>query len=124
MNKLKKIFNLYNLAIFKCIVVIIVSLYIIVNPNIDQVIRNIEEEVKIKENVSENNEEISEEQARKIAKEKFKEMDEKVKENQLEVIAIKRDNEDYYYISSEKNTMEIRKKDGKITRINSVKIAE
>lgn len=124
MNKLKKIFNLYNLAIFTCIVVIIVSLYIIVNPNIDQVIRNIEEEVKIKENVSENNEEISEEQARKIAKEKFKEMDEKVKENQLEVIAIKRDNEDYYYISSEKNTMEIRKKDGKITRINSVKIAE
>ncbi len=124
MKKLKKIFNLYNLAIFTCIVVIIVSLYIIVNPNIDQVIRNIEEEVKIKENVSENNEEISEEQARKIAKEKFKEMDEKVKENQLEVIAIKRDNEDYYYISSEKNTMEIRKKDGKITRINSVKIAE
>lgn len=77
-----------------------------------------------KETSAENNEGISEEEARKIAKKKFKEMKEKVKEDQLEVLEIKRDNENYYYISSEKNTMEIRKKDGKITRINSVKVSD
>jgi hypothetical protein len=169
MEKLKKIFNLYNLGVVACITVIIASLVVIISPKINQSKESKKETITAtdentiekneetsKENVieekngateektnennvetskentnednketsAENNEGISEEEARKIAKKKFKEMKEKVKEDQLEVLEIKRDNENYYYISSEKNTMEIRKKDGKITRINSVKVSD
>ena len=67
-------------------------------------------------------EKISEKDARKIAKKQFKELDEKVKAEDLEVQKIQRQGEDYYYISSENNTCEIKIATGQITRLNSVKI--
>lgn len=133
MEKLKKVFSLYNLGVVACITVIIASLVVIISPKINQSKESKKEAITVaEENTSENNNEtseennegISEEEARKIAKKKLKEMKEKVKEDQLEVLEIKRDNENYYYISSEKNTLEIRKKDGKITRVNSVKVED
>ena len=45
-----------------------------------------------------------------------------IKENELDVEKIQRKGEDYYYITSEKNTLEIKIDSGKITRVNSVAV--
>ena len=51
-------------------------------------------------------------------------MGENVAQDSLEVIKLQRDDGLYYYISSEKNTLEIRIKGGEITRINAVPVKE
>ena len=60
----------------------------------------------------------------KVAQEKFKELGEKIKKEDLEVLKIKRKGEYYYYISAKDNTVEVRIKDNKITRVNSIPIEE
>ena len=60
----------------------------------------------------------------KVAQEKFKELGEKTKKENLEVLKIKRKGEYYYYISAKENTVEVRIKDNKITRVNSIPIEE
>ena len=83
---------------------------------------NQKEDVKVVENGNSANE-ISEQEARKLAVKQFKELDEKwIKEKDLEVLEFSRANEYYYYISSKENTIEIKKDGGKITRINSVPV--
>lgn len=80
------------------------------------------EDVKVVENGNSANE-ISEQEARKLAVKQFKELDEKwINEKELEVLEFSRANEYYYYISSKENTIEIKKNGGKITRINSVPV--
>lgn len=67
----------------------------------------------------------SEEDARNIAVNKFKELGESdVIKDKLSVKKIKKKDGEYYYISSVNNTLEIRIADGAITRINSVKVKE
>lgn len=58
----------------------------------------------------------------KIAEEKFKELGENIDKKDLEVLKIQRKGELYYYISARENTIEIREKDSKITRINSIPV--
>ena len=60
----------------------------------------------------------------KVAQEKFKELGEKTKKETREVLKIKRKGEYYYYISAKENTVEVRIKDNKITRVNSIPIEE
>lgn len=80
------------------------------------------EDVKVVENGNSANE-ITQQEARKLAAKQFKELDEKwVREKELEVLEFSRANEYYYYISSKENTIEIKKDGGKITRINSVPV--
>lgn len=80
------------------------------------------EEVKVVQSGNSGNE-ITEQEARKLAAKQFKELNEKwVKEKELEVLEFSRANEYYYYISSKENTIEIKKDGGKITRINSVPV--
>lgn len=80
------------------------------------------DEVKVVQSGNSGNE-ITEQEARKLAAKQFKELDEKwVKEKELEVLEFSRANEYYYYISSKENTIEIKKDGGKITRINSVPV--
>ncbi len=80
------------------------------------------EDVKVVENGNSANE-ITQQEARKLAVKQFKELDEKwIKEKDLEVLEFSRANEYYYYISSKENTIEIKKNGGKITRINSVPV--
>ena len=80
------------------------------------------EDVKVVENGNSANE-ITQQEARKLAVKQFKELDEKwIKEKDLEVLEFSRANEYYYYISSKENTVEIKKDGGKITRINSVPV--
>ena len=80
------------------------------------------EDVKVVQNGNSANE-ITQQEARKLAVKQFKELDEKwIKEKDLEVLEFSRANEYYYYISSKENTIEIKKDGGKITRINSVPV--
>ena len=80
------------------------------------------EDVKVVQSRNSANE-ITEQEARKLAAKQFKELDEKwVREKELEVLEFSRANEYYYYISSKENTIEIKKDGGKITRINSVPV--
>lgn len=80
------------------------------------------EDVKVVQSGNSANE-ITQQEARKLAAKQFKELDEKwVKEKELEVLEFSRANEYYYYISSKENTIEIKKDGGKITRINSVPV--
>ena len=80
------------------------------------------EDVKVVQSGNSANE-ITQQEARKLAVKQFKELDEKwVREKELEVLEFSRANEYYYYISSKENTIEIKKNGGKITRINSVPV--
>lgn len=117
---LKKIFNLYNLAMILCIIVILFSLYIIIKPHINfSLISNEQTNVQ----GDEGKKEISEDKARKIAQKKFKELGEKkVNKDSLKVTLIQRDSELYYYVCSLDNTVEISQKTGKIIRINSANV--
>lgn len=127
-NKLKNIINLYNISIAICVIVIIVSLCIILKPegkNIfakqDKIIVDGVEVIQTSKNETE---EITEKEARKIAVKQFKVMGEKVKEESLSLTKIQRKGEEYYYIVSQKNNLEIKIRGGKITRINSSLVEE
>lgn len=119
-KKRKKGFNFYTFAIILCIIIILASLWVIFRP--DKLITPYGLEV-IKEKFSKN-EEISENDARKLAVKQFEKMGENVAQDSLEVIKLQRNDGLYYYISSEKNTLEIRIKGGEITRINAVPVKE
>lgn len=63
--------------------------------------------------------------AKLIALNKFKELGETdITENNLQVINIQRQEQEYYYITSPKNSMEIEIATGKITRVNSIPVQE
>lgn len=63
--------------------------------------------------------EISESQAKKLAIDQFENLGDKVTEYDLKIYTINRDGIMSFYIVSKKNTVEINKSDGKITRINN-----
>lgn len=119
-KKIKRIFNLYNLAILVCIIIILSSLYIIFKPEKMYTPSGIE----VVQTKVEEGEEISEEQARKVAIKQFKILKEDVKEDELNIVKIQRNNEKYYYITSVNNSLEIKINGGKIIRINSATVEE
>ena len=117
-KKLKMMLNLYNLAILACVVIILISGYIIFKPNKSGVSGKVDV-------VQSEKKEITEDDARTLAKKQFKKLGEKsVKKEDLQVKKIQRSGEEYYYISSANNTMEIQISSGKITRINSATVEE
>lgn len=119
-RKLRKIFNLYNLAIVGCIIIIAVSLIIFFKPTKKVTPYGLEViDTKI---AKEDN--ITEENARKSAVKQFKKLGEKIKEEDLKITKIQRKGEEYYYITSSENTLEIKIKGGEITRINSATVNE
>jgi short subunit fatty acids transporter len=123
-KRLKRILSPYNLAIFACIIVILVSLYIIIEPNIN-VNFNLFEAKSQEETSVDETKQITEKDARKIAKKKFKELGEKkVEEDDLSVTQIQREGNLCYYVCSSENTVEINISGGKITRVNSVAVSE
>lgn len=127
-EKLKKMLNLYNIAVATCIIVIIVSLYIILKPEDGETFAKREKTmvdgVEVIETNKKETEEISEKEARKIAVKQFRKLNEKVKEDSLDIIKIQRKGEEYYYIVSPKNNMEIKIMGGKVTRVNSSLVEE
>ena len=128
-EKLKNIVNLYNIAVVICVVVIIVSLCIILKPEDGGIFAKQKEKlmvdgVEVIQSNKKKTEEISEKEARKIAVKQFKKLDENVKEDSLSVTKIQRKGEEYYYIVSQKNNVEIKIMGGKITRVNSSLVEE
>ena len=128
-DKIKKIFSLYNIAVAICVIVIIVSLYIILKPENGEIFTKQKEKltvdgVEVIQSNKKETEEISEKEARKIAVKQFKKLNENVKEDSLSVMKIQRKGEEYYYIVSQKNNMEIKIMGGKVTRINSSLVEE
>lgn len=128
-NKIKKVFSLYNIAVAICVIVIIVSLYIILKPENGEIFTKQKEKltvdgVEVIQSNKKETEEISEKEARKIAVKQFKKLNENVKEDSLSVMKIQRKGEEYYYIVSQKNNMEIKIMGGKVTRINSSLVEE
>ena len=121
-KRIKRIFSFYNLAIFACIIIILISLYIILKPDND-VVTTPSGITVVQTNIKEGKE-ISEEQAKKAAVDQFKILGENVKEEKLNVIKIQRKQEEYYYITSVNNSLEIKINDGKITRINAAPVEE
>ena len=115
-KRIKRVFNLYNLGILKCIVIITICLFIIFKPKKKMTVDGIEivqTDVKEGETLDEND-------AKKIAVKQFKKLGESdVKESDINVKRIVRKEDEYYFITSKLNTMEIRIKDGEIVRINS-----
>lgn len=118
---IKKIFRPYNLAIFGCIIVILASMFVIFKPDTRNT--TTEKSNTKTEIIKTEEKEITEENARKLAKKQFKKLGEKnIKEKELNVEKIQRKGKEYYYITSEKNTLEIKIDSGKITRVNSVAV--
>lgn len=65
------------------------------------------------------------ERAIQVAYKEFKKLGEKgLKKEEFEVINVNKDGEESFYISSKENSIQIRKQDFKIMRINSMKISE
>ena len=117
----KRLISPCNLAILACIILIVVAIYMFLTPEKKITPSGIEvATMKIKEN-----EEITEEEAIKLALKQFKTLGEKnIKKDDLEVLEIIKQKEDYYYISSPQNTVEIKIKGGTVTMINSATIVE
>lgn len=120
---IKKIFKPYNLAISGCIILILISVFVIFKPDNKNTLPDNSKTSNVKTEVIKNDaKDITEEKARKLAKKQFKKLGENVKENELKVEKIQRKGEYYFYITSKKNTLEIKIDSGKITRINSVAV--
>ena len=118
-KKLKKIFSLYNIAIVGCIILIASSLWIIFKPKENVTPYGL----KLVNSETKQEEDITEEKAKKVAIKQFKDLGEKnLKEENLTIEKIERQQEEYYYICSPENTMEIKIKGGQITRINSASV--
>ena len=61
--------------------------------------------------------------AKKLAIKQFKELGESdLSENDVSCLKILRDEDEYFYIKSKQNTLEIKVKGGQISRINSVPV--
>lgn len=117
-KKMRRIFNIYNLAVLLCIITIIVTLLIIFKPNNKKITS---EGVEIVQAKLGSDEEISENDAKKLAIKQFKKIGESnIDEESLKVLKIQRKGKEFYYISSKENTLEIQILGGNITRINSV----
>ena len=117
-KKMRRIFNIYNLAVLLCVITIIVTLLIIFKPNNKKITS---EGVEIVQAKSGSDEEISENDAKKLAIKQFKKIGESnIDEESLKVLKIQRKGKEFYYISSKENTLEIQILGGNITRINSV----
>lgn len=118
---IKRIFKPYNIAISICVIIIIVSAYIIFKPEKKQTPSGLE---VVQSNI-EKGQQITEKEAKQLAEKQFKKLGEKnIKKDQFEVLKIQRKGEEYYYISSSQNTVEIKINGGEITMINSATIEE
>lgn len=142
-KKSRSLISTQNLLIILCLILIAVAVHIFFSEEEEDIVvgqakeqtqaqnqtkatTNVEvskkDEIKVVQNGNSANE-ITQQEARKLAAKQFKELNEKwVKENDLEVLEFTRGQEYYYYISSKENTIEIKKDGGKITRINSVPV--
>lgn len=147
LKKKRRVFTLYNFMVLVCIAVILVSAYYLFDledevsgfiastkETVGNFIGNIgkssdEDKAKNKNTAKNetktpngsNDREITEDEAKSIAVKRFTALGEaNVSAESVSVKKIRRSGEEYYYITSAENTLEVKIKGGNITRVNSV----
>lgn len=141
-KRFKKKSNSHKFAIIICLAIIIGALCFIFKDNLINIKDNLinifnknditatdndkktVDGVEIVPNDNKESMEISEEEAKDIAIRQFANLGEGANPNKLNVIRLQRNGEEFFYVASPKNTVEIRISDGKITKINSVIVEE
>lgn len=118
--KLRRIFNMYNIGVVALIALICGCIYIGIKR--DEVVTS--SGIRVVSTYVKDGEKISEEKARKAAVKQFKRIGEDVKAEDLTIMVILRDGNEYYYITSSQNSLEIKIEGGKIERINTVPVEE
>lgn len=118
--KLRRIFNMYNIGVVALIALICGCIYIGIKR--DEVVTS--SGIRVVSTYVKEGEKISEEKARKAAVKQFKRIGEDVKAEDLTIMVILRDGNEYYYITSSQNSLEIKIEGGKIERINTVPVEE
>lgn len=118
--KLRRIFNMYNIGVVALIALICGCIYIGIKR--DEVVTS--SGIRVVSTYVKEGEKISEEKARKAAVKQFKRIGEDVKAEDLTIMVILRDGNEYYYITSSQNSLEIKIDGGKIERINTVPVEE
>lgn len=118
--KLRRIFNMYNIGVVVLIALICGCIYIGIKR--DEVVTS--SGIRVVSTYVKEGEKISEEKARKAAVKQFKRIGEDVKAEDLTIMVILRDGNEYYYITSSQNSLEIKIDGGKIERINTVPVEE
>lgn len=118
--KLRRIFNMYNIGVVVLIALICGCIYIGIKR--DEVVTS--SGIRVVSTYVKEGEKISEEKARKAAVKQFKRIGEDVKAEDLTIMVILRDGNEYYYITSSQNSLEIKIEGGKIERINTVPVEE
>ena len=118
---LKKLISPFSIAIIACVLLVGVAIYMFLTTEKKRTPSGIEiATIEVNEN-----EDISKDNAIKLAIEQFKILGEKnLKAEDLEVLEIIKQKEDYYFISSKQNTVEIKKLGGMVTMINSATVTE
>ena len=120
-RKLKRALTPYHIATTICLIVLITSLCIILKPETKKTPSGI----TVVSSKTKENEEITEEEAKELAIKQFKKIGEKnLEKDNINIIKIDRNGEEYYYVTSAENTAEIKIKGGQITRINSASVTE
>ena len=115
---MRKSFYLYRFVVLAILVAIVIALAIAF---CSKKISTTSEIEIVSTNVKEG-EKITEDQAKNVAIEQFKILGEKTDISGLSVDKIKKQGEEYYYISSRENTLEIKIVGGVITKVNSVAV--
>ena len=112
--------NLYKVAMVICVVLILISAIVIlcISSNNKQ-----DGKIEIATTNIKEDENITQENAIKLAISQFKKLGEKnLKEDNITISEVERNGEYYYYVCSPENTLEIKITGGKITRVNSVPV--
>lgn len=111
---------MYNIGVVALIALICGCVYIGIKR--DEVVTS--SGIRVVSTYVKDGEKISEEKARKAAAKQFKRIGEDVKAEDLTIMVILRDGDEYYYITSSQNSLEIKIDGGKIERINTVPVEE
>lgn len=120
-KKFKKRLSIYNISIIVCIIIIIISLIIVFIPEKKEKITL--DGVEVMQSNFKENSEISEKDAKKLAIKQFKALgEENLSDDDISCLKILRAEDEFFYIKSKQNTLEIKVKGGQISRINSVPV--
>lgn len=113
--------KLYKVAIVVCMATILGAMYIIFKPE-KKVTPSGVEVVSI--TWKNKDKEIVEDTAKDMAQKQFKILGETINKEELKVTKFQRRGEEYYYVTSLQNSVEIKVKGGEITKINAASVEE
>ena len=113
--------KLYKVAIIVCIAIILGAMYIIFKPDKKVTPSGIE---VVSMTWKKADKEITKDTAIDMAQKQFKILGETINKEELKVTKFQRKGEEYYYVTSLQNSVEIQVKSGNITKINAASVEE